>query len=59
MLDHYRMFADYNRWANRQLYQAAAALSDVRTIAKTGAPSSVRCMLDAQPPSGRGFRIPG
>ncbi|MBW9066101.1 damage-inducible protein DinB [Rhizobium herbae] len=28
MLDHYRMFADYNRWANRLLYQAAAALSD-------------------------------
>ncbi|OAP48124.1 DinB family protein [Sinorhizobium americanum] len=28
MLDHYRMFADYNRWANRLLYAAAAELSD-------------------------------
>jgi uncharacterized damage-inducible protein DinB len=28
MLDHYRMFADYNRWANRLLYAAAGALDD-------------------------------
>lgn len=28
MLDHYRMFADYNRWANRLLYQAVGRLSD-------------------------------
>lgn len=28
MLDHYRMFADYNRWANRLLYQAVSRLSD-------------------------------
>ena len=28
MLDHYRMFADYNRWANRLLYEAARNLGD-------------------------------
>ena len=28
MLDHYRMFADYNRWANRLLYQAVGTLTD-------------------------------
>ncbi len=28
MQDHYAMFAGYNAWANRRLYDAAAALSD-------------------------------
>ncbi|WP_077961754.1 DinB family protein [Ensifer adhaerens] len=28
MLDHFRMFADYNRWANRLVYAAAADLTD-------------------------------
>lgn len=28
MLRHFRMLADYNRWANIQLYDAAAQLSD-------------------------------
>ncbi|MBY5459321.1 damage-inducible protein DinB [Rhizobium leguminosarum] len=28
MLRHYRMFAAYNRWANTQVYAAAAELSD-------------------------------
>ncbi len=28
MIDHYRMFADYNRWANERVYTAAAELSD-------------------------------
>ncbi|WP_324763179.1 DinB family protein [Sinorhizobium meliloti] len=28
MLDHYRMFADYNRWANRRVYAAVSELSD-------------------------------
>jgi uncharacterized damage-inducible protein DinB len=26
--DHYRMFASYNAWANRRLYEVAATLSD-------------------------------
>ena len=37
MLDHYRMFADYNRWANRLLYQAAAALTDAEYREDRGA----------------------
>ncbi|OCP36640.1 DinB family protein [Ensifer sp. LC163] len=28
MLDHFRMFADYNNWANRRLYAAAAELTE-------------------------------
>ena len=28
MLDHFRMFADYNRWANRRLLAALDAMSD-------------------------------
>jgi uncharacterized damage-inducible protein DinB len=28
MLDHYRMFAGYNRWASRLLYQAVGRLND-------------------------------
>lgn len=28
MLKHFRMLADYNRWANVQVYNAAASLSD-------------------------------
>lgn len=28
MIEHFRMFAGYNAWANRRLYDAAAALSD-------------------------------
>lgn len=28
MLDHFRMFTAYNRWANLRLYEAAAAMSD-------------------------------
>ena len=28
MLTHYRMFGRYNAWANRRLYDAAAALGD-------------------------------
>ncbi|MDK1384939.1 DinB family protein [Sinorhizobium sp. 8-89] len=37
MLDHYRMFADYNRWANRRLYAAAAELSDTEYRQQKGA----------------------
>jgi uncharacterized damage-inducible protein DinB len=37
MLDHYRMFARYNRWANRLLYQAADALTDVQYREDKGA----------------------
>lgn len=37
MLDHYRMFADYNRWANRLLYTAAANLSDAHYRENKGA----------------------
>ncbi|MFT2211635.1 DinB family protein [Rhizobium giardinii] len=37
MLDHYRMFAKYNRWANRRLYQAAGMLSDAQYRKDMGA----------------------
>jgi len=37
MLDHYRMFAGYNAWANRRLYDAAAALSDAQYREDRGA----------------------
>ncbi|OAP40568.1 diguanylate cyclase [Sinorhizobium glycinis] len=37
MLDHYRMFADYNRWANRLLYAAAAELSEAEYREDKGA----------------------
>ncbi|WEX78504.1 DinB family protein [Sinorhizobium numidicum] len=37
MHDHYRMFADYNRWANRRLYTAAAELSDAEFREDKGA----------------------
>ncbi|MBB4185137.1 putative damage-inducible protein DinB [Sinorhizobium terangae] len=37
MLDHFRMFADYNRWANRRLYTAAAELSDAEFRQNKGA----------------------
>ncbi|WP_026612618.1 DinB family protein [Ensifer aridi] len=37
MLDHFRMFADYNRWANRRLYAAAAELSDAEFRENKGA----------------------
>ncbi|CAN7164724.1 DinB family protein [Pararhizobium sp. LjRoot255] len=37
MLDHYRMFAKYNRWANRLLYQAAGALTDAQYREDKGA----------------------
>ena len=37
MIDHYRMFAHYNRWANDRLYTAAAGLTDAEYRADTGA----------------------
>ena len=37
MLHHYRMFADYNRWANQRLYDACATLSDAEFRADKGA----------------------
>ncbi|HEV7310255.1 DinB family protein [Ensifer sp.] len=37
MLDHFRMFADYNRWANRLLYTAAAELTDAELRESRGA----------------------
>lgn len=37
MLEHYRMFADYNRWANRRLYAAVAELSDAEYREDKGA----------------------
>jgi uncharacterized damage-inducible protein DinB len=37
MLDHYRMFADYNRWANRLVYEAAGNLSDAQYRENKGA----------------------
>ncbi|WOS63824.1 DinB family protein [Sinorhizobium fredii] len=37
MLDHYRMFADYNRWANRRIYAAAAELSEAEYREDRGA----------------------
>ncbi|MCH4545146.1 DinB family protein [Rhizobium changzhiense] len=37
MLRHYRMFAAYNRWANTQVYTAAAELSDADFRSDRGA----------------------
>lgn len=37
MLDHFRMFADYNQWANRRLYAAAADLSQSELKENKGA----------------------
>ncbi|MGZ2405403.1 DinB family protein [Rhizobium ruizarguesonis] len=37
MLRHYRMFAAYNRWANTQVYAAAAELSDAEFLNDRGA----------------------
>ncbi|ANM09953.1 MULTISPECIES: DinB family protein [unclassified Rhizobium] len=37
MLRHYRMFAAYNRWANAQIYAAAAELSDAEFRSDRGA----------------------
>jgi uncharacterized damage-inducible protein DinB len=37
MLDHYRMFADYNRWANRLVYDAAGKLDDAQYRENKGA----------------------
>ncbi|HEV7317593.1 MAG TPA: DinB family protein [Ensifer sp.] len=37
MLDHFRMFADYNRWANRLLYAAAADLTEAELRESRGA----------------------
>ncbi|MGO8089944.1 DinB family protein [Rhizobium leguminosarum] len=37
MLRHYRMFAAYNRWANTQVYAAAAELSDSEFRSDCGA----------------------
>ncbi|MGF6172169.1 DinB family protein [Ensifer sp. 4252] len=37
MLDHFRMFADYNNWANRRLYAAAAELPDSELRQSKGA----------------------
>ncbi|MBN9028249.1 MAG: damage-inducible protein DinB [Rhizobiales bacterium] len=37
MIDHYRMFADYNRWANERIYTAAAELSEADYRAHKGA----------------------
>ena len=37
MLPHFKMFARYNEWANRRLYEHAAAVSDVDYRAERGA----------------------
>ncbi|MFD1746142.1 DinB family protein [Rhizobium helianthi] len=37
MLTHFRMFADYNRWANARLYDACALLSEEEFRADKGA----------------------
>ncbi|MDH6266786.1 putative damage-inducible protein DinB [Rhizobium sp. SG_E_25_P2] len=37
MIDTFRMFAAYNRWANTTLYNAAAAMSEEERRASTGA----------------------
>ncbi len=50
MIDHYRMFADYNRWANERIYTAAAELSEalrqrghmVTTLLRAGSRSRER-----------------
>ena len=36
MLKHFRMLADYNRWANVQVYNAAAELSDAELVGRSG-----------------------
>ena len=36
MLEHYTMFAAYNRWANDVVYRAAADLSEAELCAETG-----------------------
>lgn len=37
MIDHFRVMALYNRWANERLYRAAAALSEADYLADLGA----------------------
>lgn len=37
MIDHWTMFAGYNRWANETLYEAAATLSEEELHRDTGA----------------------
>ncbi len=37
MLDHFNMFAGYNIWANKRLYDAAGALSDAQRTEDRGA----------------------
>lgn len=37
MLPHYRMFADYNRWANERVYDACEQLSEAEFKADKGA----------------------
>ncbi|KQS80487.1 diguanylate cyclase [Rhizobium sp. Leaf384] len=37
MIDHFRMFAAYNSWANQRIYAAAAALGDEDRRRQTGA----------------------
>ena len=37
MLRHFRMFADYNRWANARVYEACATLPDADYRADKGA----------------------
>lgn len=37
MLRHHRMFAGYNRWANRRLYEAARAVPEADYLADRGA----------------------
>ncbi len=37
MKAHFEMFADYNAWANRRLYDAAAKMPDVARKARVGA----------------------
>jgi uncharacterized damage-inducible protein DinB len=37
MLDHFAMFAAYNRWANARLYAAAATLTDEEYRSDRGA----------------------
>lgn len=37
MLDHFRMFARYNRWANQRIYDAAEPISETKRTADRGA----------------------
>ncbi len=37
MLEHYKMFADYNRWANQLVYEAAGKLDDAQYRENKGA----------------------